>query len=131
MDASGVLLALRRNNILDQLGLNLGEDTGQKVYGTFQLFPDAPDEKQEITCGAWLLSFQRLPYLKEKIPNAAAIDTIVNNVPTRYLLTGPHGLASTEVQEALFEAAKILVNEDGETVQMICKDYPLLLRCQK
>jgi NTE family protein len=129
LDASGALLALRRDNILDQLNLDVGEDAGRTVYGTFSLSPDERDPKKQIRCGVWLLSFQRLAYLSDKVRNAAAIDIVVNNVPTRYQLIGPHGLDSTQVQDALFEAAKILVREDKETVQMICKDYPVLLRC--
>jgi predicted acylesterase/phospholipase RssA len=129
LDASGALLALRRNNILEQLNLDLGENAGRTVYSTFSLFPDEPDPKKQVKCGAWLLSFQRLTHVKDKVSHATGLDTVVNNVPTRYRLIGPHGMDSTQVQDALFEAAKILVREDKETVQLICKDYPFLTLC--
>jgi predicted acylesterase/phospholipase RssA len=119
LEASNVLLSLRRREILRVLGHKEDEKIGKEAFTTFKLPINKTDS---IECHAWLLTFQRLTHLKN-IPHATSISTIVNNVPTRYRLIGPYDLSPKNTQDALFEAARILTREDRETLRKICEKF--------
>jgi predicted acylesterase/phospholipase RssA len=127
LEASDVLLSLRRRKILDQLDLTMGEKSGQRVYSQFDLFTetdirleDKPELKQ-IKCRAWLITFQRLTHVEGE-PHARALSAVVNNIPTRYTLLAPHGLGAQQAQDALFESANMLIRRDKETLKQVCID---------
>ena len=130
LEASSVLLSLRRRELLNEMGIKFDSETGSPtVYERFQLFSDPHDlrldkypELRDVNCQAWLITFQRLAYLKH-LPHASAISTIVNNIPRRYTLVGPHGLSTTETQNALFNAAEMLIKSDKETLAKLCNDF--------
>ncbi|HET9296411.1 MAG TPA: patatin-like phospholipase family protein [Candidatus Binatia bacterium] len=129
LEASSVLLALRRDRLLEEMGISLDENTALDVYQPFHLFAEADDpalkkhpKLKDVECHAWLITFQRLQHLTH-LPNAGTISAIVNNIPTRYTLLAPHGLGATEAQEALFNAAEMLIKGDKETLAAICKDF--------
>jgi NTE family protein len=129
LEASSVLLALRRDRLLEEMGISLDENTALDVYERFHLFAEADDPElkkhpklKDVQCHAWLITFQRLQHLTD-LPNAGTISAIVNNIPTRYTLLAPHGLGAAEAQEALFNAAEMLIKEDKETLAVICKDF--------
>jgi NTE family protein len=129
LEASSVLLALRRDRLLEEMGISLDENTALDVYERFHLFAEADDPElkkhpklKDVQCHAWLITFQRLQHLTD-LPNAGTISAIVNNIPTRYTLLAPHGLGAAEAQEALFSAAEMLIKEDKETLAAICKDF--------
>jgi hypothetical protein len=46
---------------------------------------------------------------------------IVNRIPTRYKLTGPEGLTPETLQEALFDAARLLMQEDRTALMRVCQ----------
>ena len=127
LEASSVLLSLRRREILRAMGVEFDPETGPTVYKEFHLF-SGTDERvkknpdlENVKCRAWLITFQRLAYVKE-ISHAPAIGAIVNNIPTRYTLLAPHGLRAQNAQDALFEAAEILIRKDTETLKKVCSD---------
>jgi NTE family protein len=129
LEASSVLLASRRHRLLEEMGIRLDGNEAPDVYKRFRLFAEADDPElkkhpklKDVECHAWLITFQRLQHLKH-LPNAGTIRAIVNNIPTRYTLLAPHGLGAAEAQEALFNAAEILIKEDKETLAAICKDF--------
>ena len=129
LEASSVLLALRRDRLLEEMGISSDGNTAPDVYQPFRLFAEADDPElkkhpklKEVECHAWLITFQRLQHLTH-LPNAGTISAIVNNIPTRYTLLAPHGLGAAEAQEALFNAAEMLIKEDKETLAAICKDF--------
>jgi NTE family protein len=126
LEASSVLLALRRDRLLEEMGISLDENTALDVYEPFHLFADPELKKhpklKDVQCHAWLITFQRLQHLTH-LPNAGTISAIVNNIPTRYTLLAPHGLGAAEAQEALFNAAEMLIKGDKETLAAICKDF--------
>jgi NTE family protein len=129
LEASSVLLALRRHRLVEEMGISLDENTALDVYERFHLFAEADDPElkkypklKDVQCHAWLITFQRLQHLTH-LPNAGTISAIVNNIPTRYTLLAPHGLGAAEAQEALFNAAEMLIKEDKETLAAICKDF--------
>jgi NTE family protein len=129
LEASSVLLALRRHRLVEEMGISLDENTALDVYERFHLFAEADDPElkkypklKDVQCHAWLITFQRLQHLTH-LPNAGTISAIVNNIPTRYTLLAPHGLGAAEAQEALFTAAEMLIKEDKETLAAICKDF--------
>ncbi|MPZ75434.1 MAG: hypothetical protein GEU77_02825 [Deltaproteobacteria bacterium] len=119
LEASNVLLSLRRHEVLRQIGQKDAKEIGEETFTTFNL---RVSTTESIECHAWLLTFQRLTHLKN-VPHATSISTIVNNVPTRYRLIGPHDLGPKKTQDALFEAARILTREDRETVNKICDKF--------
>jgi NTE family protein len=129
LEASSVLLALRRDRLLEEMGISLDENTALDVYQPFNLFAEADDPElkkhpklKDVECHAWLITFQRLQHLTH-LTNAGTISAIVNNIPTRYTLLAPHGLGAAEAQEALFNAAEMLIKGDKETLAAICKDF--------
>ena len=129
LEASSVLLALRRDRLLEEMGISSDGITAPDVYQRFHLFAEADDPElkkhpklKEVQCHAWLITFQRLQHLTD-LPNAGTISAIVNNIPTRYTLLAPHGLGAAEAQEALFNAAEMLIKQDKETLAAICKDF--------
>jgi NTE family protein len=129
LEASSVLLALRRHRLVEEMGISLDENTALDVYEPFHLFAEADDPElkkhpklKDVQCHAWLITFQRLQHLTH-LPNAGTISAIVNNIPTRYTLLAPHGLGAAEAQEALFNAAEMLIKGDKETLAAICKDF--------
>jgi NTE family protein len=129
LEASSVLLALRRDRLLEEMGIRPDGNTAPDVYQPFRLFAEADDPElkkhpklKDVECHAWLITFQRLQHLTH-LPNAGTIASIVNNIPTRYTLLAPHGLGAAEAQEALFNAAEMLIKEDKETLAAICKDF--------
>jgi predicted acylesterase/phospholipase RssA len=129
LEASSVLLALRRDRLLEEMGISSDGNRAPDVYQPFHLFAEADDPElkkhpklKDIECHAWLITFQRLQHLTH-LPNAGTIAAIVNNIPTRYTLLAPHGLGAAEAQEALFTAAEMLIKEDKETLAAICKDF--------
>ncbi len=129
LEASSVLLALRRDRLLEEMGISSDGNTAPDVYQRFHLFAEADDPElkkhpklKDVECHAWLITFQRLQHLTH-LPNAGTIASIVNNIPTRYTLLAPHGLGAAEAQEALFNAAEMLIKEDKETLAAICKDF--------
>jgi NTE family protein len=140
LEASSVLLSLRRHKLLEEMGIRSDGSKVPDVYEPFNLFaePDDPELKnhpklKEVKCHAWLITFQRLQHLKH-LSNSETISAIVNNIPTRYTLLAPHGLGATEAQEALFNAAKMLIKEDKETLAELCKDFGdnfAALKCPK
>ena len=129
LEASSVLLSLRRHKLLQEMGIRSDANKAPDVYQSFNLFaePDDPELKHhpkltDVKCHAWLITFQRLQHLTH-LANAETISAIVNNIPTRYTLLAPHGLGAAEAQEALFKAAEMLIKEDKETLAQICKDF--------
>jgi NTE family protein len=129
LEASSVLLALRRDRLLEEMGISSDGNTAPDVYQPFHLFAEADDPElkkhpklKNVQCHAWLITFQRLQHLTH-VPNAGTIAAIVNNIPTRYTLLAPHGLGAAEAQEALFNAAEMLIREDKETLAAVCKDF--------
>ena len=129
LEASSVLLALRRHKLLEEMGIRPDGNRAPDVYQSFRLFAEADDPElkkhpklKDVECRAWLITFQRLQHLTH-LPNAGTISAIVNNIPTRYTLLAPHGLGAAEAQDALFTAAEMLIKEDNETLAAICKDF--------
>jgi len=130
MGATDVLLSLRWDDVLAELEFKSGPDTssgknfGENVYVEFSPYSKGKNPAGSgVKCHAWLLTFQRLAHFHKILSHAKGIHKIVDNVPTRYQLLGPHGMDSKEVQDALFEAARILVQEDTETRKEICGDF--------
>ena len=140
VDASDALLSLRRRDILEQAGFR-DTDIGQQPVQEFPVLgPDS--EEPGLRCQTWHLTFQRLlawrrpearnPYeqferkpiqrkaLADEVKYATAVGAVVNQISTRYKLTGPAGCSSQALQEDLYEAARLLVREDRESLNAVC-----------
>ena len=117
MDSSDVLLSLRREDLLREVGFK-SRDIGAAPYQTFELFPD---EESTPVCGAWHLTFQRLVkrFWPDLPPGAEEVEKVVNDIPTLYRLQAP-GKTTKEAQDNLYRAARLLVREDVENRLKVC-----------
>jgi len=139
VDASDALLSLRRRNILEQAGFGDTEIGNQPV----QDFPVFGQDSGSLSpkCRAWHLSFQRLLAWKpvepknireqfarrpaprkalEGVSQAKQIGAVVNQISTRYKLTSPAGCSSDALQQDLYEAARLLIREDRDSLAAVC-----------
>ena len=117
LDSSDVLLTLRREDVLHEVGFRVG-DIGSKPYQEFAIFPDRPDGPR---CSVWHLTFQRL--VKRFWPSLSArgeeVGKVVNEISTQYRLQAP-GHTPQQLQDYLYEAARLLVREDLENRRQAC-----------
>src|SRR5206468_9775537 len=101
LDSSDVLLTLRREDVLHEVGFRVG-DIGSKPYQEFVIFPDRPDGPR---CSVWHLTFQRL--VKRFWPSLSArgeeVGKVVNEISTQYRLQAP-GHTPQQLQDYLYEA---------------------------
>ena len=139
VDASDSLLSARRRNILEQAGFQDTEIGNQPVQD-FPVFGQGT-EGLNLTCRAWHLSFQRLLAWKRVEPkdaqeqfarmpagrealkdvsHAKSIGAVVNQISTRFKLTSPIGCPSRALQQDLYEAARLLIREDRESLSAVC-----------
>lgn len=92
-----------------------------------------------LQCTVWTISFDRLQYLASgtlgsglRVPDLLrprpmisdeqleALHAVATSVRTRYKLTSPLPLPARYLQQALFQAAHTLVNDDPESLTEIC-----------
>ncbi len=117
MDSSDVLLTLRREDTLHEVGFK-EKDIGSKPYQEFAVFPNDPNGPQ---CAVWHLTFQRLVerYWPDLPEAAQRVGKMVNQVSTQFRLQAS-GHTAQEIQDSLYEAARFLVKEDEESRRKAC-----------
>ena len=117
LDSSDVLLTLRREDMLHEVGFSV-KDIGSKPYHEFAIFPDRPDGPR---CAVWHLTFQRLVrrFWPSLPPSGERVGKVVNEIATQYRLKAP-GYTAHALQDALDEAARLLVREDVENRRKAC-----------
>jgi hypothetical protein len=117
MDSSDVLLTLRREDMLREVGFTV-KDIGSKPYQEFPVFPDDPSGPR---CSVWHLSFQRLvERFWPDLPKAAKrVEKVANQISTQFRLQAS-GYTAQQLQESLYEAARLLVKEDVENRRRAC-----------
>jgi len=115
--ASDVLLTVGRRRLLAELGIDVDRVDLRpwvKIAHVSKRFP-------EISCYVWHLSFQRL--LATSFPShgqpsiyshSRQVGLVVNSIPTRFQLTGVTPFTSMTLQDYIFEAARLLIHNDGE-----------------
>lgn len=120
--ASNVLLYHSRLRLLREAGIDGRQSWADPVH-EFPLFPGEPAET--VSCMAWHVTYDRL--LSSDFADAGhgalalRVASIVNRIPTRYKLTGPEGLTPETLQEALFDAARLLMKEDRTALMRVCQ----------
>jgi hypothetical protein len=84
----------------------------------------------QVPCAAWHLTFQRLILAEsrgdswarspDRIPSGDDVGWVVDRIRTRYNLSGPAPYTDEQLQNYLFEAARLLVREDRESYEKAC-----------
>ena len=139
IDASDALLSLRRRNILAQAGFE-DIDIGRKPVQAFPVFGPGTT-RPDLECRAWHLSFQRLLAWKrvepknvydqftrrrapreefQNVNHAKSIGAVINQISTRYKLTGLKDCSPEQLQQDLYEAARLLIREDRDSLHEVC-----------
>lgn len=112
MDSADVMLGFHRIETLKKVGV---EKPAVAPYAEF----DVPGSKDK--CWTWHLSFESLLRHGDR---AKAVRKVVNEIDTAYRLqaTGlEKSMGGQELQDYLFEAARILVREDKEHLKKTCQ----------
>lgn len=117
LDSSDVLLSLRREGILRAAGFLRPERIGVEPYQQFRVFPG---EIGGPHCSAWHFTFQGLLFRTDLPPRAKVVGEVVNRISTQYRLHAPGGHPARELQDLLFEAARILVRQDTASRKKAC-----------
>jgi hypothetical protein len=106
LEASDTLLYKDYENTLDSVGIDPTSKSGSYTQRT--------GLGREYDCHVWLISLNQLVPLVEnhhKVdPAKKRMLDIVKSIPTRYTLTSSEGYSQVEVQDALYDAAKLLVS---------------------
>ena len=118
MDSSDVLLSLRRTDILQEAGFGEPGRIGVEPFRQFRVFPGRIGGPH---CSAWHITLQGLLVRDDLPPGARAVGKTVNQILTRYRLESPDAASAKELQNQLFEAAKILVRQDERTLRKACE----------
>jgi NTE family protein len=146
-DAASALLAQRRLDILELLGFErsrIGREAyaegslGQRLHlasGADEESGDASSAGPAPRCGIWHISFARLSSVAFGAPpgsvsvwsGAASVHPdlerlwdLINRIATRYRLTGLDDCDPSELQAALWDAARVLVREDKGPLGKLC-----------
>jgi len=115
------LLSKRRLDVLWDIGFTAPE-IGREPYQEFKLLAD--DEQEDgpaIPCAAWHITFQGLLVRSDLPSDAKDVGAAVDSILTRYRLEAPGDPSPEELQRQLFEAARILVRQDENTLQKVCQ----------
>ena len=111
-DASDILLSRRRSDLLERVGFPEAL-VGQEAYREFAVIPGQPNGPR---CSAWHLTFERLYALDED-----RVGNIVNQIKTRYQLTGPAGYSAQQLQDSLYKAGRLLIRKDLASLRQACQ----------
>ena len=122
LDASSVLLSKDRRVLLHGAGI---DKPGHTPVGRFRIHSRAPLPVELGECTVWALTFDRLWELAADAPEARRLELrdlarTVNRIQTRFLLAGPEGMTPQHLQDALYEAARVLVWEDRDSLSRAC-----------
>jgi predicted acylesterase/phospholipase RssA len=116
MDSADVMLTSRRREILGTVNIH---EPARHVYADFAI-PGAG-----ATCVAWHFSFEGLLRGSDlPQPKAREIRRVVNEIDTAYRLQASHperAFTAQELQDHLFEAARVLVREDRTHLRQACE----------
>jgi predicted acylesterase/phospholipase RssA len=120
-NAVDAMLSHRREDSLEALAYpyelfddeNRNASIGRRAYWTYRPLHNRPESANpELVCHVWHLTFQRLEHLGPDVP--VTLPTTLNKIKTQFRLGGLFGHKHDEYQNALYQAAHILVNEDVE-----------------
>jgi predicted acylesterase/phospholipase RssA len=120
-NAIDAMLSHRREDSLEALAYpyelfddeNKNASIGRRAYWTYRPLHNMPESANpELVCHVWHLTFQRLDNLKSSVPET--LSATLNKIKTQFRLGGFLGHNHDEYQNALYQAARILVSEDIE-----------------
>lgn len=126
--ASDTLLSTRREDLLRRIDIEIENgDIDTPLGEEFDIYKNKNDQKKygEATCSTWHISFQRLlarnfrpggeNYKRERdrYRHARLVGLVANVIPTRYRLTGVEPFTAKELQDYIYEAARLLICEDS------------------
>ncbi len=120
--AANVLLYYSRASLLQESGIDPVRSWREPVR-EFPLFPD--ESISTVRCMAWHVTFERL--LSTDFEGygygqlAAQVASLVNRIPTRYKLAAPEDARPEVLQNALFDAARLLIKEDRDAADRACQ----------
>ena len=117
LDSADVLLSLRRQDVLREVGFTRPDWIGKEPYQQFKVFPGKIGGPH---CSAWHFTFQGLLSRTDLPPRAKGVGEVVNRISTQYRLHAPGPHTAQELQDRLYEAAHILVREDITNRQKAC-----------
>jgi hypothetical protein len=86
-------------------------------YQQFRVFPGDIGGPH---CSAWHFTFQGLLFRTDLPPRAKVVGEVVNRISTQYRLHAPGAHPAQELQDLLFEAARILVRQDTASRKKAC-----------
>jgi hypothetical protein len=122
-NAVDAMLSHRREDSLQAMGypfedfpgIDLNTAIGKRAYWSYQPLRLVRNAAQpDLVCHVWHLTFQRLDYLASKAGGMSALPVDVNEISTQFRLGGVLGNQVGRDENALYEAARILTQDDQE-----------------
>ena len=116
-DAFNDLLSNHREEMLKFMGYPEGR-IGMRSFWTYRPFRDSVKSvNRSLECHVWHLTFQTLARLEPGVAGAASLGETVNGIKTQFRLRRATDERGANVQQqALFDAAQILVQQDAAAV---------------
>jgi predicted acylesterase/phospholipase RssA len=125
-DAFNALLGNRRIDALRRMGYTESR-IGKESFWSFKPLQDVADSaNRDLECRVWHITFQHLPELAAA--DADEVGNVVNQIKTSFRLEGPkqdrfyrdggydQDAHAKELQDKLFQAARLLVREDPKAL---------------
>jgi hypothetical protein len=96
-------------------GIDLNTVIGKRAYWSYQPLRLVRNAAQpDLVCHVWHLTFQRLDYLASRAGGMTALPVDVDEISTQFRLGGVLGNQVRRDENALYEAARILTQDDQE-----------------
>lgn len=129
LEASDVLLSANRRKLLESYGFHETDVYEEPLvfkrvtYGSrlWKWTLKNGMYENKLDCMIWHLTFEHLKLLSRTVPQALGLWEFTNNIPTRYQLIAPAGRPSAMTQDVIYEAARVLIEEDHESLDQACK----------
>ena len=116
-DAFDDLLSNHREEMLKVMGYP-DERVGQRSFWTYRPFRDSQGSvNRALECHVWHLSLQTLRRIEPDPKGGKRLSETVNGIRTLLKLRGAGEGDEDRLQQALFDAARLLVNEDRAALE--------------
>jgi NTE family protein len=128
-DAFGNLLSSHREEMLKFMGYP-EERVGLRSFWTYRPFRDSDGSaNRSLECHVWHLTFQTLARLEPGVPGAKSLGETVNGIKTQFRLRSAAEGGVNLQQQALFDAAQMLVRQDAAALaeaQRLMREWGML-----